>query len=143
MIGADGVVTLRVAMAQMQLVTQPIAHSYRCTELWLYNYVRLHYSTPTSSPTSADSTAQCREIHCTLLLKRFTRVSNLLKTPHGPAHSLQRRSQKPQRYISVCKNAVRGSQNRGKRNTSYKLGFNLKKCLEDGVTAFLKNDLAS
>lgn len=35
-------VTLGVAMAQMQLVTLPIAHSYRCTELWLYNYVRLH-----------------------------------------------------------------------------------------------------
>lgn len=33
-------VTLWVAMAQMQLVTQPIAHSYQCTELWLYNYVR-------------------------------------------------------------------------------------------------------
>lgn len=33
-------VTLWVAMAQMQLVTQPIAHSYRRTELWLYNYVR-------------------------------------------------------------------------------------------------------
>lgn len=28
-------------MAEMQLVTQPIAHSYQHTELWLYNYVRL------------------------------------------------------------------------------------------------------
>lgn len=32
--------TLRVAMAQMQLVTQSIAHSCRHTELCLYNYVR-------------------------------------------------------------------------------------------------------
>lgn len=130
-------------MAQMQLVTQPIAHSYRCTELWLYNYVRLHYSTPTSSPTRADSTSQCRQIHSTLLLKPFTRVSILLKTPRGPAHSLDHHSQKPQRYISVCKNVVHGSENWGKQNTSDKLGFNLKKCLLDSVTAFLKNDLAS
>lgn len=32
-------VTLRTAMAQMQLVTQSTAHSYQHTELWLHNYV--------------------------------------------------------------------------------------------------------
>lgn len=62
-IGADRVayVTLGVAMAQMQLVTQPIAHSYRCTELRLYNYVRLHYSS------GADRTAQRTLTHRTWL----------------------------------------------------------------------------
>lgn len=33
-------VTLWTAVAQMQLVTQSMAHSYRHAELWLHDYVR-------------------------------------------------------------------------------------------------------
>lgn len=132
-------VPLRVAAPQMQLVTQPIAHSYRCTELWLYNYVRptpAHRPPPPSSTGSAGKFAafavgngsyQCQICESSTWGRTLT-----------PAPQPERR-----RSISGCRSLIRGSQKEGRGNTcDSKLGFNMKKRLPAGVTAFLKNDLA-